>query len=160
MMTGHAYARHYAQAAARSGAEIRAAATVTGWAQDRVAILTTPDGVEPVAARAVLLATGCRERPRAARLVPGDRPPGVMTTGELQQRVYLARQRLPGRALVVGAEHVSYSAMVTRAPTSSRWSPSSRGSRATPPSRSVPHCAGGSRCGRRPRCDWCGAGTG
>jgi pyruvate/2-oxoglutarate dehydrogenase complex dihydrolipoamide dehydrogenase (E3) component len=63
----------------------------------------------------VLLATGCRERPRTARLVPGDRPPGVMTTGELQRRVYLAGQRLPGRALVVGAEHVSFSAMVTLA---------------------------------------------
>ena len=115
MMTGPAYARHYAQAAARSGAEIRAAATVTAWAGDRVAILTSPEGVETVAARAVLLATGCRERPRAARLVPGDRPSGVMTTGELQQRVYLAGQRLPGRALVVGAEHVSFSAVVTLA---------------------------------------------
>src|SRR6202035_5092884 len=61
------------------------------------------------------LATGCRERPRPARLVPGSRPPGVMTTGELQQRVYLHGQRRPGRALVVGAEHVSYSAMVTLA---------------------------------------------
>jgi hypothetical protein len=39
----------------------------------------------------------------------------VLTTGELQRRVYLAGQRLPGRALVVGAEHVSFSAMVTLA---------------------------------------------
>jgi thioredoxin reductase len=115
VMTGPAYARHYARTAARAGAEIRAQATVTGWAEDRVAIMTSPDGIEAVAARAVLLATGCRERPRPARLVPGDRPPGVMTTGELQQRVYLAGQRLPGRALVVGAEHVSFSAMVTLA---------------------------------------------
>ena len=115
MMTGPAYARHYARAAAQAGAEIRAPATVTGWAEDRVAIVTSPDGVETISARAVLLATGCRERPRPARLVPGDRPPGVMTTGELQQRVYLAGQRLPGRALVVGAEHVSFSAMVTLA---------------------------------------------
>jgi pyruvate/2-oxoglutarate dehydrogenase complex dihydrolipoamide dehydrogenase (E3) component len=38
-----------------------------------------------------------------------------MTTGELQQRVYLHGERLPGRALVVGAEHVSFSAMVTLA---------------------------------------------
>ena len=67
------------------------------------------------AARAVLLATGCRERPRAARLVPGDRPSGVLTTGELQQRVYLAGERLAGRALIVGAEHVSFSAAVTLA---------------------------------------------
>jgi len=38
-----------------------------------------------------------------------------MTTGELQQRVYLGGERLPGRALVVGAEHVSFSAAITLA---------------------------------------------
>jgi len=79
------------------------------------AVLTSADGIETVTAAAVLLATGCRERPRAARLVPGGRPPGVMTTGELQQRVYVHGERLPGRALVVGAEHVSFSAVVTLA---------------------------------------------
>ena len=77
--------------------------------------LTSGRGVETVRAAAVLLATGCRERPRAARLIPGDRPAGVMTTGELQQRVYLGHERLAGRALVVGAEHVSFSAAVTLA---------------------------------------------
>ena len=115
VMTGPAYARHYADAAARAGAEIRAAVTVTGWAGNRCATLTSAAGIESVSALAVLLATGCRERPRSARLVPGDRPAGVMTTGELQQRVYLHGERLPGRALVVGAEHVSFSAMVTLA---------------------------------------------
>jgi hypothetical protein len=39
----------------------------------------------------------------------------VMTTGELQQRVYLGGERLSGRALVVGAEHVSFSAATTLA---------------------------------------------
>ncbi|MGH3247297.1 MAG: NAD(P)/FAD-dependent oxidoreductase, partial [Trebonia sp.] len=76
---------------------------------------TSASGVEEVRQAAVLLATGCRERPRAARLVPGDRPPGVLTTGELQQRVYLGGERLAGRAVVVGAEHVSFSAAVTLA---------------------------------------------
>lgn len=115
VMTGPGYARHYARAAAAAGAQIRAGTTVTGWLAPRLATLTSAAGVETVTAAAVLLATGCRERPRAARLVPGDRPPGVMTTGELQQRVYLLGERLPGRALVVGAEHVSFSAMVTLA---------------------------------------------
>jgi thioredoxin reductase len=115
VMTGPGYARRYAQAAARAGAQVRTQATVTGWSGPGTATLTSAEGVETVTASAVLLATGCRERPRAARLVPGDRPPGVMTTGELQQRVYLYGQRRPGRALVVGAEHVSFSAMVTLA---------------------------------------------
>ncbi|HTZ30519.1 MAG TPA: FAD-dependent oxidoreductase [Streptosporangiaceae bacterium] len=115
VLTGPAYARRYATAAAREGAEIRLTTTATGWAGDRIATLTSAEGIEAVSARAVLLATGCRERPRPARLVPGDRPAGVMTTGELQQRVYARGERLPGRALVVGAEHVSFSAMVTLA---------------------------------------------
>jgi thioredoxin reductase len=77
--------------------------------------MTSARGRETVCARVVLLATGCRERPRAARLVPGDRPAGVMTTGELQQRVYLGGERLLGPAVVVGAEHVSFSAAMTLA---------------------------------------------
>ena len=42
----------------------------------------------------MILASGCRERPRSARLVPGSRPEGVMTTGTLQQLVYLKEARV------------------------------------------------------------------
>ncbi len=64
--------------------------------------------------RAVVLATGIRERPRSARLVPGRRPDrGVLTTGQLQQMV--ARGLAVGgtRAIVVGTEHVSFSVLLT-----------------------------------------------
>jgi thioredoxin reductase len=115
VMTGPGYARHYAAAAAAAGADVRTVTTVTGWDRERTVTMTSPRGVETVRAGAILLATGCRERPRAARLIPGGRPPGVMTTGELQQRVYLNGERFGGRAVVVGAEHVSFSAMVTLA---------------------------------------------
>ena len=65
-------------------------------------------------ARAVVLATGTRERPRAARLIPGDRPAGVHATAAVQQLV--AAGIRPGRrAVVVGAEHVSFSAIDTLA---------------------------------------------
>jgi thioredoxin reductase len=116
VMTGPSYARALAGAAQAAGARVRAGTTVTslacGLARHEVT-LTSGGGIETVRAAAVLLATGCRERPRAARLVPGDRPAGVMTTGELQQRVYLDGERLAGRALVIGAEHVSFSAALT-----------------------------------------------
>jgi thioredoxin reductase len=126
VMTGPAYARALADAALRVGADVRTGCTVTDIAVTSArdtspaepsaaltATLTSAQGVETARPRALLLATGCRERPRAARLVPGDRPSGVMTTGELQQRVYLGGERLSGRALVVGAEHVSFSAAMT-----------------------------------------------
>jgi thioredoxin reductase len=123
VMSGPAYAQALASAAKEAGAELRPGTTVTGWetadvdgqAGSCAVTLTSAGGIETVRAAAVLLATGCRERPRAARLVPGDRPAGVMTTGELQQRVYLDHERLAGRALVIGAEHVSFSAAVTLA---------------------------------------------
>ncbi len=119
VLTGPAYARALASAAEAAGAELRLGTTVTGLDAGRAGSCavtwTSADGIETVHAAAVLLATGCRERPRAARLIPGDRPAGVMTTGELQQRVYLGGERLAGRALVVGAEHVSFSAAMTLA---------------------------------------------
>jgi thioredoxin reductase len=96
-----------------AGAVVRPQVSVTGWAGPLTVETTSPWGLDRVEARAVLLATGARERPRSARLVPGDRPPGVLTTGQLQQLVFLHGQRLPGRAVVVGAEHVSFSAAVT-----------------------------------------------
>jgi thioredoxin reductase len=118
VLSGPAYARALADTAIGSGAELRTGCTVTGLqaGDDALsAVLTSASGIEEVRPAAVLLATGCRERPRPARLVPGDRPSGVLTTGELQQRVYLGGERLGGRALVVGAEHVSFSAVVTLA---------------------------------------------
>ncbi|MGH3188079.1 MAG: NAD(P)/FAD-dependent oxidoreductase [Streptosporangiaceae bacterium] len=122
IMTGPAYARTLADAAEAAGAEVLTGTTIgclgggdSAPGGGRSAVLTSARGIETVQAGAVLLATGCRERPRAARLVPGDRPAGVMTTGELQQRVYLGGERLPGPAVVVGAEHVSFSAAVTLA---------------------------------------------
>ncbi len=113
VMTGPAYARRLVDDALAAGATVRGLVTVTGWAGPRTVETSSPWGLDRVEAGAVLLATGARERPRSARLVPGDRPPGVLTTGQLQQLVFLNGVRLPGRAVVVGAEHVSFSAAVT-----------------------------------------------
>src|SRR5215468_12362662 len=125
VLTGPGYARRYADAAAAAGAQIRLGTTVTGWDRPPQAggppraggrhgvTLASAAGLDTVDARAVLLATGCRERPRTARLVPGDRPAGVMTTGELQQFADLYHLPIGRRAVVVGAEHVSFSAVHT-----------------------------------------------
>jgi thioredoxin reductase len=127
---GPGYAAGYAVRAARLGVDLRTCTTVLGWAPGErgpaargpahgprglSVEVTGPDGPGTVTARALLLATGCRERPRAARLVPGDRPLGVLTTGMLQQLVHLQHQPVGRRAVVVGAEHVSYSAVLTLA---------------------------------------------
>ncbi|MEU8825534.1 FAD-dependent oxidoreductase [Streptomyces sp. NPDC048636] len=113
MMSGPDYARHHLATALRAGAGVRTGVTATGWAGPRTLDTTGPGGLERITARAVVLATGARERPRAARLVPGDRPAGVLTTGQLQQAVHLHHQTVGRRAVVIGAEHISYSAVLT-----------------------------------------------
>lgn len=115
VLSGPGYAARWAELAERGGVDLRVGAQVTGWTGSAGLELTAPSGRSTLEAGAVVLATGCRERPRSARLVPGDRPQGVVTTGTLQQLVYLRGERLDSRAVVVGAEHVSFSALMTLA---------------------------------------------
>jgi thioredoxin reductase len=113
VLSGPAYARRLAELADAAGAEIRLSAMVTGWAAGRSLLVTSPRGRRRIDARAVVLATGARERPRSARLVPGDRPDGVFTTGQLQNHVHLYHQPAGTSAVIVGAELVSWSAVLT-----------------------------------------------
>lgn len=113
VLSGPRYAQRLAARAQAAGARIRTAATATDWSAPLALEVTSPGGLERIEAGAVILATGARERPRSARLVPGSRPAGVYTTGELQQAVHLHRQPVGHQAVVIGAEHVSFSALLT-----------------------------------------------
>ena len=81
-------------------------------ADDGTVTLVGPVGPATVAPRVRGAGHRGPERPRPARLVPGDRPAGVFTTGQLQQWV-AAGLPVGRRAVVVGAEHVAYSAALT-----------------------------------------------
>jgi len=111
LLRGPEYARRRVERAIRAGVRIRTSTSITGW-RDGALTYSAPSGVGAIDARAIVLATGCRERPRSARLVPGDRPAGVYTTGQLQ-RLAVAGLPIGSHAVVVGAEHVSYSAALT-----------------------------------------------
>ncbi len=112
-VSGPAYARRLTEHARDAGARLHTQAQVTGWAGDRRLLVTSPRGRQIVEADAIVLATGARERPRPARRIPGDRPDGVYTTGELQNLVHLHHADVGRRAVVVGAELVSWSAVMT-----------------------------------------------
>ena len=112
--TGPRYAALLTRRAEKAGVEIEVGRSVHSFTAGSV-ITNGASGRSAVRARAVVLATGVRERPRAARLVPGDRPAGVLTTGSLQQFASLRQQQVGTRSVVVGAEHVSFSAVLTLA---------------------------------------------
>jgi thioredoxin reductase len=123
VMTGPRYARHLARDAERAGADVHTRTMVTGWSGADTLEVTSPTGRRLLRADAIVLATGARERPRTARLIPGDRPAGVYTTGELQNLVHphhapvhhapVHHASVGRRAVVVGAELVSWSAVMT-----------------------------------------------
>lgn len=116
MWSGPKYARYYRDLAERMDVEIQTNTTVMGWGNrddSHILACTSPNGLSEIEAGAVLLATGVRERPRSARLVPGTRPQGIYTTGSLQRFVYQEKLPVGKKAIIVGAELVSLSALLT-----------------------------------------------
>ena len=110
-MSGPSYASRLR--AMVDGSKICTGATVTAIAGDLQVSVSQGCGTEVVRPKRILLATGIRETPRAARLVSGDRPQNVLTTGAVQ-RLVQAGAELPFRApVVIGTELVSFSAVLT-----------------------------------------------
>ena len=113
LQNGPAYARSYHTRVADVGVEVIPSAMITGWLGPRVLSVTSPNGVSRMEAQAILLATGCREQSQTARLIPGNRPLGVFTTGSLQRFIYDHGVQVGQRAVVVGAELISLSSILT-----------------------------------------------
>lgn len=113
LLRGPDYAARLAARALASGATILTRTSVTGMAEGPVLALTTPDGPATLRAKRVLLATGVREKSRAARLIGGTKPGGVLSTGALQGLVYLDGIRPFQRPVVLGSELVAFSALLT-----------------------------------------------
>lgn len=112
-LSGPKYAARLVRAAERAGSRIDTGAMVTGWRDERTLEVTSPRGRHLISGDALVLATGARERPRPARRIPGDRPAGVYTTGQLQNLVHVHHLDVGTRAVVIGAELVSWSAVLT-----------------------------------------------
>ncbi len=63
-------------------------------------LMNRRDGLFYVEAKAVILAMGCRERPRGALNIPGYRPAGIYCAGTAQRYVNM-EGRMPGREVVI-----------------------------------------------------------
>ena len=69
--------------------------------QDRVLTVTGPEtGLIQIRAQAVILAMGCRERPRGALNIPGYRPAGIYSAGTAQRLVNM-EGFMPGKNVVI-----------------------------------------------------------
>jgi len=104
-LTGPEYAQRFLMKALEAGVRICTSSYVmdvktlpTG--DKKLRVLIGGQGVKNIVARSVVIATGCRERPRAAIKIPGTRPAGVFTAG-LAQKFVNVYGHLPGKNIVI-----------------------------------------------------------
>lgn len=110
---GAAYGRRLAREAQAAGIEIRTGQSVARLGDDATLLVSHAGGTDTLRARRVLVATGAREKPRSARLLSGDRPLGILTTGALQSYVAFHGLMPFRRPVILGSELVSLSAILT-----------------------------------------------
>ena len=68
-----------------------------------VTVISAKRGVQTLYAKAVVLAMGCRERPRGALNIPGFRPQGVYTAGTAQKLVNLEGAHIGKEVVILGS---------------------------------------------------------
>ena len=100
-LTGPEYAQRFVDRTLEDGIPFLLDTMVLTVRPDRTIVAISPNlGRLELHARAVVLSMGCRERTRAAIMVPGSRPAGVMTAGTAQ-RYMNVEGYLPGRNIVI-----------------------------------------------------------
>lgn len=100
-LTGPEYAARYAEEAMALGIPYKLNTMVLDLSPERVVTaMNKEDGLFQLQAKAVVLAMGCRERPRGALNIPGTRPAGIYTAGTAQRLVNMEGY-LPGRRVVI-----------------------------------------------------------
>jgi len=99
-LTGPEYAEKYEKMAGEYDIKFMTDTAVTDLTSDRKVTCINRDGCIEIAASAVVLAMGCRERPRGALNLAGDRPAGIITAGTAQKFVNI-KGYMPGKEIVI-----------------------------------------------------------
>ena len=100
-LTGPEYADRFIQQAKELNIPYKLNTMVLDLAPDKtVTAMNREDGLFQIKPKAVVLAMGCRERPRGALNIPGFRPAGIYTAGTAQRLVNM-EGFLPGRKCVI-----------------------------------------------------------
>ncbi|MBE6537180.1 MAG: FAD-binding protein [Ruminococcaceae bacterium] len=100
-LTGPEYAARYEKTVVEYGIPFMTDTMVTSISPDRVVTAqNTKEGIFKIRAGAVILAMGCRERPKGALNIAGHRPAGIYTAGTAQKFVNM-KGYMPGREVVI-----------------------------------------------------------
>lgn len=100
-LTGPEYAQRYIDKAIEYGIESRCGTMVIDVTKDRkITCVSRSAGLEEIEADAIILAMGCRERPRGSLAIPGWRCSGIYTAGTAQRFVNM-EGIMPGKKVMI-----------------------------------------------------------
>ncbi|MBQ7597269.1 MAG: FAD-dependent oxidoreductase [Clostridia bacterium] len=100
-LTGPEYAHRFIEQVEQTDIEVKVDTMVLEIRTGNVVVATNNiDGLLEISATAIILAMGCRERPRGALDIPGSRASGIMTAGTAQKYVNLDGY-MPGKKIVI-----------------------------------------------------------
>ena len=100
-LTGPEYAARYEERVRELGIPYMTGTTVTELSPDKtVTAMNSDKGIFKIQARTVILAMGCRERPKGALGISGSRPAGIYTAGTAQRFVNM-KGYMPGKEVVI-----------------------------------------------------------
>lgn len=100
-LTGPEYALRFIKKIHDAGIEYKLQTMVIDISEGKcVTAVNSKDGILKIQVGAVILAMGCRERPRGSLLIPGTRCSGIFTAGTAQKYVNIYGY-MPGKRVVV-----------------------------------------------------------
>lgn len=100
-LTGPEYAHRFIEQVSERNIEVWDNTMVIDLNIDKeVSIINSEKGFMKIHAKAIVLAMGCRERPRGALNIPGSRPSGIFSAGAAQKMVNIDGY-MPGKEVVI-----------------------------------------------------------
>jgi len=103
-LTGPQYAERFINELKSMGIEYKLDTMVLNIDEKRkISYINKQDGFVNIKAVAIILAMGCRERPRGAISIPGTRPSGIFTAGTAQRFINIEGYQVGKKVVILGS---------------------------------------------------------
>lgn len=102
-LTGPEYAERFVNIIENSNIDVLLNTMVISLSSDKKIIVSNENGLKQLKSKAVILAMGCRERPRGAIMIPGFRPSGIFTAGQAQRYINIENLKPGKKAVILGS---------------------------------------------------------
>lgn len=105
-LTGTEFAARLRERVEKTDISVRTDTTVLLVGRNGELTITSKNGCEVIKARAIILSSGCRERPIGTLRVTGTRPAGIFEAGSAQKMINLGNYDIGNNAVILGSGDV------------------------------------------------------